>query len=63
MRHPQHWYFPQFCCNMRKISAKLKCGSFLFEDTDSYLKVDLTRCQNWQILECAVSLDADLAMA
>ena len=22
MRHPQHWYFPQFRCNMRKISAK-----------------------------------------
>ena len=22
MRHPQNWYFPQFPCNMRKISAK-----------------------------------------
>ena len=22
MRHPQHWYFSQFRCNMRKISAK-----------------------------------------
>ena len=22
MRHPQQWYFPQFRCNMRKISAK-----------------------------------------
>ena len=22
MRHPQLWYFPQFCFNMRKISAK-----------------------------------------
>ena len=22
MRHPQHWYFPQFRCNMRKINAK-----------------------------------------
>ena len=22
MRHPQHWYFPQFRCNMPKISAK-----------------------------------------
>ena len=22
MRHPQHWYFPQFRYNMRKISAK-----------------------------------------
>ena len=22
MRHLQHWYFPQFRCNMRKISAK-----------------------------------------
>ena len=22
MRHPQHWYFPQFRCNMQKISAK-----------------------------------------
>ena len=22
MRHPQHWYFPQFRSNMRKISAK-----------------------------------------
>ena len=22
MRHPQHWYFPQFRCYMRKISAK-----------------------------------------
>ena len=39
MRHPQHWYFPRFRCDMRKISvkryqrAKLQCANTGYHGT------------------------------
>ena len=40
MRHSQHWYFPQFRCNMRKISAKHYRRAKLIADKISGLPND-----------------------
>ena len=48
MRHPQQWYFPQFQCNMRKISAKRYGGRNCrnFSSLSACTEIGLVACSH-----------------
>ena len=54
MRHPQHWYFPQFLCNMRKISAKRyrRAKLHLYPCYNSVIHASLYQLTFWSKIFC-----------